>query len=77
MVNSLYSFNYFPLVSGSEGHDSLDSSYSCSIYSSAWQIRYIRYIRVQKTPHPHGKIRVHLCPSVCQKYSSVHPCAKT
>ena len=30
MVNSLYSFNYFPLVSGSGGQDSLDSSDSCS-----------------------------------------------
>ena len=30
MVNPLYSFNYFPLVSGSGGQDSLDSSDSCS-----------------------------------------------
>ena len=30
MVNPLDSFNYFPLVSGSGGQDSLDSSDSCS-----------------------------------------------
>ena len=30
MVNPLYPFNYFPLVSGSGGQDSLDSSDSCS-----------------------------------------------
>ena len=30
MVNPLYSFNYFPLVSGSGGQDSLNSFNSCS-----------------------------------------------
>ena len=30
MANSLYSFNYFPLVSGSGGQDSLYSFNSCS-----------------------------------------------
>ena len=33
-------------------------------------IRFIRSIRVQKK-HPHGKIRVYPCLSVCQKHSSV------
>ena len=39
MVNPLYSFNYFPLVSGSGGQDSLDSFNSCS----------------KRIHHPHGK----------------------
>ena len=30
MVNSFYSFNYLPLVSGSEGQDSFYSFNSCS-----------------------------------------------
>ena len=54
MVNSLYSFNYFPLVSGSGGQDSLDSSDSCSkkthphgkIRVHLWENKYT---------HPHGK----------------------
>ncbi len=39
MANSLYSFNYFPLVSGSGGQDSLYSFNSCS----------------KRIHHPHGK----------------------
>ena len=41
------------------------------------KIRFIRSIRVQNT-HPHGKIRVYPCPSVCQKYSlySSYSCSK-
>ena len=39
MANSSYSFNYFPLVSGSGGQDSLYSFNSCS----------------KRIHHPHGK----------------------
>ena len=58
MVNPLYPFNYFPLVSGSGGQDSLDSSDSCSkkthphgkirVHPCAKNIRDIREIRVQR-----------------------------
>ena len=55
-------------------HHRLFSMFSSKIryITSLWSvdpkdmIRYIRYIRVQKRPHPHGKIRVHPC---AQKYS--------
>ena len=43
MANSLYSFNYFPLVSGSTTNLVFKKN-----TPSAWQISVIRSIRVQK-----------------------------
>ena len=69
MVNPLYSFNYFPLVSGSVGQDSLDSSDSCSKKThphgkicvhlrNLWEIN----LSVGENTHP----RAHILQKKCQ-----------
>ena len=53
MVNPLYPFNYFPLVSGSGGQDSLYSSDSCSKKTPPHGKSVS--IRGRIKNHPHGK----------------------
>ena len=57
MVNSFYSFNYLPLVSGSEGQDSFYSFNSCSKKTHPHgKIRVYPCPSVcQSKNHPHGK----------------------
>ena len=73
MANSSYPFNYFPLVSGSGGQDSLDSfNYFPLVSGSTTNLVFKKHHPhgkfaypfnscSKKIHHPHGKIRVHLC----------------